>query len=354
MKIPVPGGNLEIPETEGLADWPYWRDVFLKRPAVSWAHRTASFDEALTRMRELGVTSLVEACGGLGVFSWMAQRALELSRHVAIDISMESVDVIRRVCPEAEAVCGNAATAVQLYVTPDDAVFLDYPVFTLLKTKDLAPSWEMAVFDQIFKYLRPSMVLVTDTAASRFHLNRGIYERRFGAPLQEVEDYYRLYERRTGYALDSAWRFSTIGGGGTLILLTRERQMNSASLALQKKQTTPVTAETQAATPEDQAKETQVGEAVKKKRVRAPRKKVAASRVRKAAAAPKTPRAKRSSAIPDVSDLKSVVVSADTKTRNLVLTFDTGYVVRLVPQGGDKASKIKVRDLLAAWLSKKL
>lgn len=223
------GRTLAIPDVPGLAQWSYWKEVFATRPARSWTNRAKSFTVALDRLRALGVRSLVETCGGIGVFSWMAQDLLAPASHVIIDVAPESALVTRALVPSARSVTGDAAAVVEAYVdAATDAVFVDYPVFTLYRAAAI-PGWESVLFHKLLR-IRPKTLLITDSAVSRLHLQRARYQSVFGVPLASAQDYYNLYERypapggkpgSSGYVLDASWRFTTIGGGGTLILLRR-------------------------------------------------------------------------------------------------------------------------------------
>lgn len=220
-RVPVPGGVVEIPRLESLAGWDYWNSVFAKRPEASWGNMTESFARILDRFEKRGVRSLWEGCGGLGVFSKMAQDRLDLDAHDVVDVAPEAIEVVRVTAPAARGIVGNAA-AVEI-PAEYDAAFVDYPKFTLYRVASREDSWEVSVFERLVEDVRPRLLAVTDSARSKLHLNRDLYSERFGVEIETVVDYYQVYRRLApGYRIDLVSQFATIGGGATHLVLLRE------------------------------------------------------------------------------------------------------------------------------------
>jgi hypothetical protein len=219
--IPLPNGRTyTVPEVEGLEDSVYWREVFAKRPAKSWLNRTESFQRFLEVFKTLEIKELWETCGGLGVFTRMSYEVRSIKHRLAIDIDPVSARIQVVMNPSTECATGDAAEFLELCATfpPSPwAIFLDYPTFTLKYVEK--ERWETTVFEQVFFRLKPDYVLVTDSAASKFHLNRLRYG--IDKPEPTLEDYYEQYTVVTGYEVLLTDRYYTNGGGATHILLGR-------------------------------------------------------------------------------------------------------------------------------------
>lgn len=231
IRIPIPGAEpLVFEGTAECATWPYWRTA-LARPEASWRSKINSFLEIIDVLRAHNVRSVIETCAGLGVFASLVERRLECF-HVLIDVDPNAVQFLTSHLQPGKRINlhvmqGDAGKLIKRFHRVADsavteAIIIDYSRWTLYRYWRDVIAWESAVFCDVTTRLLPALIVVTDSASSKFHLNRERYSEVFGRPIETKEDYFAEYEvKAPAYRVLSTHPFSTLGGGGTHVILKR-------------------------------------------------------------------------------------------------------------------------------------